>query len=731
MVRQRFVNQVRRHKIEHMSLPILQDTASPIFAYLHDLNAVQREAIEAIDGPVLVLAGAGTGKTRVLTTRVAHLIVHHHVPLQKILCVTFTNKAAHEMRERIESLVGIPVNGLWMGTFHALCVRILRVHAEIIGMSPDFTILDADDQIRLMKQLMSAEGVDEKNIAARGLVSVISRWKDRGLSPDAVRDRHGDVAAQLYPLYEARLRTLNALDFGDLILKCLEIFRASPEVLQRYQQQFHYILVDEYQDTNTAQYLWLRALSAGHKNICCVGDEDQSIYGWRGAEITNILRFENDFPGAKIIRLEQNYRSTLHILGAASGLIQKNQDRLGKKLWTEGEGGEKVRLKSMWDSLDEARGVGDDIEDFQRHGTPLSQMAILVRASYLTREFEDRLLTLGVPYRVVGGARFYERQEIRDAIAYLRLICRPDDGLAFERIVNVPRRGIGESSVKTLHMAARAQGWSVVEAARRLVETDEIKPATRKAIQNFLTQIELWRGRMHDMAPADFVKMVLEESGYVSMWQNDKSADSTGRLENLKELVSAIAEFETIASFLDHVSLVAENSSQASQESVSIMTLHSAKGLEFDVVFLCGWEEGVFPNPRAMEENGNSGLEEERRLAYVGLTRARKRAIITTCVNRRIQGRWQSNLPSRFLGELPPQHIENERPMRQQGSHSYGFTNHARREPSQIMSMVGQKVFHIKFGYGKVMKVEGEKLDVNFEHTGVKKVLASFVEKVK
>lgn len=714
-----------------MSFPVLKGDQSHVFEYLHDLNAVQREAVETIDGPVLVLAGAGTGKTRVLTTRVAHLIVHHRVHLQNILCVTFTNKAAHEMRERIESLVGIPVNGLWMGTFHALCVRILRVHAEVIGLSPDFTILDADDQVRLMKQLMEAEGVDEKSVAARGLVAIVSRWKDRGLGPDSVKDRAGDVAAQLYPLYEARLRTLNALDFGDLILKCLEVFRESPTILQRYQQQFRYILVDEYQDTNTAQYLWLRALSAGHKNICCVGDEDQSIYGWRGAEITNILRFENDFPGAKIIRLEQNYRSTLHILGAASGLIQKNQDRLGKKLWTEGGGGEKVMLKSMWDSLDEARGVGDDIEDYQRHGTPLSQMAILVRASYLTREFEDRLLTLGVPYRVVGGARFYERQEIRDAIAYLRLICRPDDGLAFERIVNVPRRGIGDTTLKTLHMAARSQGWSVVEAARRLVETDEVKPATRKAMQGFLTQVELWRARMNDMAPADFVKIVLEESGYVAMWQNDKSADSSGRLENLKELVSAIAGFETIASFLDHVSLVAENTTQAAQDSVSIMTLHSAKGLEFDLVFLCGWEEGVFPNPRAMDENGNAGLEEERRLAYVGLTRARKRAIITTCVNRRIQGRWQTNLPSRFIGELPPQHIDNQRPLRQQGRNSFSFQAAPQREYLQIPNIIGQKVFHTKFGYGKILKVEGEKLDVDFEHTGVKKVLASFVEKVK
>lgn len=714
-----------------MNLAIVDQNSREVFSYLHDLNHVQRQSVETVDGPVLVLAGAGTGKTRVLTTRVAHLLMHHHVPFHQVLCVTFTNKAANEMRERIETLVGIPVNGLWIGTFHSLSVRILRVHAEIIGLSPHFTILDMDDQVRLVKQILEAENISDKNISARGIVAMMSRWKDRGLSAEFISSNYGahDVVARVYPLYEERLRVLSALDFGDLLLKCLEVFHASPEILQRYQNQFRYVLVDEYQDTNTAQYLWLKALCAHYGNICCVGDEDQSIYGWRGAEITNILRFENDFPGAQIIRLEQNYRSTVHILGAASGLITKNQDRLGKTLWTEGEGGDKVIVKSLWDSLEEARSVGDDIEDFQRQGVPLSQMAILVRASYLTREFEDRLLTLGIPYRVVGGARFYERQEIRDAIAYIRLICRPDDGMAFERVVNVPRRGIGESTLKIIHTAARKQGWSILEGARRLVETDELKPAVRRALLSFFTQLDLWRTRVHEVPASDFVKLVLEESGYVEMWQNDKSPDSNGRLENLKELVSAIAEFETLTSFLDHVSLVADNTENATLNSVSLMTLHSAKGLEFDTVFLCGWEEGVFPNPRALEESGNSGLEEERRLAYVGLTRARKKAIISSCVNRRIQGRWQTNLPSRFLKELPSQHVQGI-VNKAQSHHKSRFASYVNITPMSHENFhVSQKVFHIKFGCGKVIKVDGDKLEVDFEHAGIKKVLASFVEK--
>jgi len=739
--------------------------ASPIVSapaprYFDSLNDSQRAAVEAVDGPVLVLAGAGTGKTRVLTTRLAHILMSGRAHPGQVLAVTFTNKAAREMKDRVSALISRPVEGWWLGTFHSLAARLLRRHAELVGLKPNFTILDTDDQIRLLKQLIQATNIDDKKWPARALLGVIERWKDRGLTPDKVSAaEQGDFAhgrvLELYRAYQERLRTLNACDFGDLLLHNLTLFAGNADVLQSYQRQFKYILVDEYQDTNVAQYLWLRLLAQQHRNLCCVGDDDQSIYGWRGAEVGNILRFEKDFPGARIIRLERNYRSTRHILGAASGLIAHNQGRLGKTLWTESNEGDKVGVRGLWDGEEEARFVGDEVEAFQRKGVKLGQIAILVRAGFQTREFEERFIVLGVPYRVIGGPRFYERQEIRDAIAYLRIVHQSDDDLAFERIVNTPRRGIGDSSIRAIHSLARQQGVSMSEAAARLIETDELKPAARKAIGTLLRDFERWRNLSAGMPPGEFAEIVLDESGYTAMWQADKSPEAPGRLENLKELVTAMDEFENLAGFLEHVSLVMESAEGEPGDMVNIMTLHSAKGLEFDVVFLPGWEEGLFPNQRALDETGAAGLEEERRLAYVGLTRARHRAIVCYAANRRVHNMWQSALPSRFVGELPREHAEhasdvvgseatgadssagfseggeafaaNWRPRRSWSARPVEAPPRPMSRESGITYREGARIFHQKFGYGSVEAVEGDKLDIAFDKAGAKKVLASFV----
>jgi DNA helicase II / ATP-dependent DNA helicase PcrA len=736
--------------------------------YLAQLNEAQRRAVDAVDGPVLVLAGAGTGKTRVLTTRLAHILAGRKAWPSQILAVTFTNKAAFEMRERLERMIGQAAEGLWLGTFHSVAARILRRHAEAVGLKPNFTILDSDDQLRLVKQIAALEGVDDKRWPARAILAVIERWKDRGLTPDKVSGAEaGDLAEgrmeKLYRLYQERLQTVNAADFGDLLLHNLTIFQTRPEIAADYQERFRYILVDEYQDTNVAQYLWLRLLAQKHKNLCCVGDDDQSIYSWRGAEIGNILRFEKDFPGAQIVRLEQNYRSTPHILAAASALIARNEGRLGKTLWTEANEGERVLLRGVWDGEEEARWVGEEIEAQQRKGESLSQMAILVRAGFQTREFEERFIKLGLPYRVIGGPRFYERQEIRDALAYLRLIHQPGDDLALERIINTPRRGIGSQSLQSLHLLARAERLSLADAAHKLVETDELKPAARKAIGGFLNDLARWRGQAQTASHVELAQTVLDESGYTAMWQADKSADAPGRLENLKELVAALAEFETLEGFLDHVSLVMENTAQTGGDMANLMTLHGAKGLEFDLVFLPGWEEGLFPNQRSLDEHGLKGLEEERRLAYVGLTRARRRAYISFAVNRRIHGQWQTTLPSRFIAELPEAHIESQAEPglfpRAPGVRGSGMdeepddgdwrpTQLLRRRPDMArMALAGRgaappagarspgglgpgdRIFHRKFGYGVVRAADGGKLSIAFDKAGDKMVMESFVEK--
>jgi len=742
-------------------------------AHLAALNEAQYRAVAAVEGAVLVLAGAGTGKTRVLTTRLAHILATGRAFPGEVLAVTFTNKAAREMKERLDAMIGRAADGVWLGTFHALGARILRRHAEAVGLRSNFTILDTDDQQRLLKQLIAAANIDERRWPARALLGIIERWKDRGLTPDKVpageaSDWADGRAFALYRAYQERLATVNAVDFGDLLLHNLTLFSQNPEILATYQRRFRYLLVDEYQDTNVAQYLWLRLLAQQHKNLCCVGDDDQSIYSWRGAEIGNILKFESDFPGALIVRLEENYRSTPEILAAAAGVIAHNRGRLGKTLWTRADGGDKITVRGLWDAEQEARWVGDEIEALHRRQHALKEIAILVRAGFQTREFEERFIALALPYRVVGGPRFYERQEIRDALAYLRLVRQPNDDLAFERIVNMPRRGIGTASLQLLHAAARAESLPLVDAARCLIAGEAVPRAARNALAAFLAALDRWRDAADRVAHTDLVQIVLDESGYTGMWQADKSPDAPGRLENLKELVVAMAEFENLGGFLEHVSLVMDNAADSSGDMVNLMTLHSAKGLEFDSVFLPGWEEGLFPSQRSVEEHGLKGLEEERRLAYVGLTRARRQVFVSFAGSRRIHGQWQMAARSRFIDELPAAQVEMATEMGLGAAPSWGAgaavstgwrgtsagwgaawesarDRRNARAPILIESgrapprgqevrkiggfAIGDRVFHQKFGYGTVRAVEDNKLAIDFEHAGDKKVMDAFVER--
>jgi len=746
--------------------------------YLDVLNVEQRDAVESLDGPLLVLAGAGTGKTRVLTTRIGHILSQGRAHPSQILAVTFTNRAAREMKTRVSNLIGGAVEGMpWLGTFHAIGVKIIRRHSELVDLKPSFTVLDTDDQIRLIKQLLAAENIDEKRWPARMLAAMIDGWKNRGLVPKRVPDGESfsfadGKARDLYALYQQRLKELNAADFGDLLLENLRLFQEHPDVLEKYQQRFRYMLVDEYQDSNVAQYLWLRLLAQGSSNICCVGDDDQSIYGWRGAEVDNILRFEKDFPGAKVIRLERNYRSTGHILGAASGLIAHNEGRLGKTLHTDDDDGDKVEVEGCWDDEEEARVIGEDIEQLQRQDQSLNEIAVLVRASFQMRAFEDRFITLGLDYRVIGGPRFYERQEIRDATAYLEVTLNPANDLKFERIVNTPRRGLGEATLKSLHQLARGRGIPLVQAARLIVETEELKPRARKSLQDLIAAFDRWRSLVDTMRHTELAELILDESGYTAMWQADRSPQAQSKLENLKELIRFMDEFDTLAGFMEHVSLVMDASTEEGTERVSLMTLHSAKGLEFETVFLPGWDEGLLPHQRSLDETGRSGLEEERRLAHVGLTRARKRAKITFAQNRRTYGQWQTAVPSRFIDELPVEHVEvaDDKGMsgygpsrfenaetlfasgsydtpgwqRAQRNRPRGNASQApRREPVTIEGTlvaastaegvgldIGVRIFHQKFGYGRVVQIDGNKLTVDFEKAGQKKVIDTFVERV-
>ena len=756
----------------------------PVIApYLKGLNDSQNKAVDALDGPVLVLAGAGTGKTRVLTTRLTHLIETGKATPDQILSVTFTNKAAAEMRERVSHILGRPIEGMAIGTFHSICAKWLRVHADLVGLKSDYTILDTDDQIRLLKQILKTEQVDMKRWPAKHLAGLIDRWKNKAMHPKAVPEGEAQsfangLGGELYKTYQARLRLINCCDYGDLILHIVTIFQKHPDVLKKFQSRYQYILVDEYQDTNLVQYLWLRILAQLEKNICCVGDDDQSIYGWRGAEIGNILKFEKDFPGAEVIKLEQNYRSTSHILGAASGLISINSGRLGKTLWTKKEGGDLVTVKSVWDGGEEAKTIGDEVRSLQSKGKSLKEMVVLVRAGFQTREFEEHFITLGIPYRVVGGPRFYERREIRDALSYLRVVNQANDDLAFERIINVPKRGLGNFTIQKIHKLARAHNVSMVSAARQIIELDELRPQTKKTLGDLLDDLVRWREANKTLGHQELAEIILDESGYNGMWQADESPDSPGRIENLSEFVGALGEFESLEEFLEHISLVMENDAEKTLDKISIMTLHASKGLEFDFVFLPGWEESVFPNQMALDESGLSGLEEERRLAYVGLTRAREKAYILHAASRMVFGKWQDLIPSRFIDELPEEHIEkvsdlsNFKGHYPQKSDGYetsiwgepvNYENQYRRpnwqrfqNKSQSLGdkiskakkgsaiekrtrlinkekknkstfSLGERVFHDKFGYGIIEGIEGNKLDINFEGSGPKKIMDSFV----
>ncbi|WP_438955714.1 ATP-dependent helicase [Cognatiyoonia sp.] len=758
--------------------------------YLDELNQAQRKAVEVLQGPVLMLAGAGTGKTKALTSRIAHLLMTGTARPNEILAVTFTNKAAREMKTRVGRFLGEAVEGMpWLGTFHAICVKLLRRHAELVGLKSNFTILDTDDQIRLLKQLIMAANIDEKRWPPRMLSGIIDGWKNKAYTPDAVPVADSGAfdhkGVELYAGYQARLKELNACDFGDLLLHMVTIFQKNPDVLEQYQRWFRFILVDEYQDTNVAQYLWLRLLAGGHKNICCVGDDDQSIYGWRGAEVGNILRFEKDFPGAHVVRLEQNYRSTGHILGAAAGVIAANKGRLGKTLFTEGDDGEKVRLIGHWDGEEEARWIGEEVEALQR-GTrglepySLDDMAILVRASHQMRAFEDRFLTIGLPYRVIGGPRFYERLENRDAMAYFRLAVSQDDDLAFERIVNTPKRGLGDKAVQTIQRTARANGVSLVEGARLVVQGKLLGGKGLKELGILVDGLDRWHAQVRAEADThvELAEMILDESGYTGFWQNDKTPEAPGRLENLKELVKALENFDNLQGFLEHVSLIMDNESEDAEEKVSIMTLHAAKGLEFPAVFLPGWEDGLFPSQRSMDEGGLKGLEEERRLAYVGITRAEQICTISFAANRRVYGQWQSSMPSRFIDELPTDHVKVLTPpglygggfgaagmaartspsmqgmmgsdLHEQASKADVYNSPGWRrlqarsqqrgmsQPTEARNMTidldavsafteGDRVFHQKFGYGEVMGIEGDKLDIEFDKAGSKNVVARFI----
>ncbi|NNC58983.1 MAG: UvrD-helicase domain-containing protein [Erythrobacter sp.] len=754
------------------------DTGLP--PYAERLNMPQREAVLTAEGPVLMLAGAGTGKTAALTARLAHLIATRKAWPSEILCVTFTNKAAREMRHRVCQHIGDAVEGMpWLGTFHSICARMLRRHAELVGLQSNYTIIDTDDQIRLLKQLIQQNDLDEKRWPARQLAGLIDRWKNRGLNSgdlDAVENESyaNGRGEQFYEMYQKRLKELNACDFGDLMLHVLNIFRTHRDVLEQYQQRFKYVLVDEYQDTNAVQYLWLRLLAQQRKNICVVGDDDQSIYSWRGAEVANILRFEKDFPGAKVIKLEQNYRSTPHILAAASGLITANSERLGKTLWTEVNAGEKVRVIGVWDGPEEARRVGEEIERLEREGASLDEVAILVRAQYQTREFEDRFIQIGLNYRIIGGFRFYERAEIRDALAYLRVIAQPQDDLAFERIYNQPKRGLGAKTLEKMHQHARRTGLPLAAASLQLADSDELPSRASNTIGALLRQFLHWREQAEKTEPAELLRQVLDDSGYTAMLENEKTAEAKGRLENLSELARAMEEYDTLGEFLEHVSLVMDNDANQDEEKVTIMTMHAAKGLEFNHVFLPGWEEGVFPSQRSLDEGGLASLEEERRLAYVAITRARRRCTILHAANRRIYGQWTSSIPSRFIEELPEEQIEQETTMtggaslwRANWSESDDpFAHVARDRPERAQTRgpgwqrvldsgydakqlvvkesrrsaasfaatprndiaLGARVFHDKFGYGTVMSQDGNKLEIEFEKSGTKRVIDSFVK---
>lgn len=758
----------------------------PELPWLNELNPEQKQAVTTTEGPLLVLSGAGTGKTKVLTARLAYILANMKANPWNCLVVTFTNRAAREMQNRARNLIGNIADSVWMGTFHGIAVKILRRHAELVGLKSNFTILGEDDQRRLIKQLLEADGIDDKKYPPQSILDKIQLWKDKGLTADKIDDSfRANVVTEVYKKYQARLLELNCVDFGDLLLYTLNILMSDAGVLDDYQTRFKYIMVDEYQDTNVTQYLFLRLICQKYRNLCCVGDDDQSIYSWRGAEIENILRFEKDFPDAKVIRLERNYRSTANILTAASALIRHNRDRLGKTLKVAENSpaargdNSKIKVVSTYSGSEEAAYVADEIENLHRNGTGYSQMAVLVRTAAQTREFEEKFIAEAIPYQVIGGPKFYERAEIRDALAYLRVILQPADDLALERIINKPARGIGAKTIEKFENEARVNHISMFMAIEKMLKEGALSGKVKTNVSELINNFYQWRQTMNAVSPDDLAAQVLEDSGYMEMLKMDKSAEAEGRIENLKELINVMSDTEqypTLSDFMEHVSLVMDNDNNIDTDKVMLITLHSAKGLEFDAVFLPGWEEGLFPHQRALDEGGGSALEEERRLAYVAMTRAKQKLYILTALNRRIYGQWQNNLPSRFINELPPANIEicnmaaayfgaagnyggswteqhrsssnwynrsrqtEENVIRDSDRFSYvrdeddgwsGSVWRAKQKARNAASAtpVGSRVFHETFGYGKVLKIEGNKLEIWFDQAGHKKLLKDYVRK--
>ncbi len=771
---------------------------------LQNLNQAQRDAVLQSEGPLLVLAGAGTGKTRVLTSRIIHIINSYLASPLQILAVTFTNKAAAEMKKRIGEVIGDQVNNLWIGTFHGIAARITRRHAEVVGLKNDFTIIDQDDQLRLLKQIIADFNIDTKQFPAKNYLNKISRMKDFGAAQSLYNQGNSGVASaqnqqgqgssqfsqgdgglpkfkEVFSVYQSRLKSMNAADFGDLLAYNLEIFNKAPEVLSYYQDKFHYILVDEYQDTNNVQYQWLLRLAAKHQNICAVGDDDQSIYSWRGANIANILRFEKDFTNAHVIRLEQNYRSTGNILKAADSVILNNKERHGKTLWTEAGEGEPVKLFSFIDDRSEASTITETISNYYRQRKyKLAEAAILVRAGYQTRAFEEAFIKASLPYRIIGGMKFYERMEVKDAICYLRTVANVADDLALSRIINVPKRGVGDSTINNLYQKGKSENISLYSAISGAIANNELKGKAKDALKSLLDQIERWRKSLENSSLAETAKLILAESGYTQMWRSENTLESQGRLENIDEFVNSLSEFSNITEFLEYVSLVEAKEEKLGQDAVSVMTVHAAKGLEFNLVFIPGLEDGVFPSSRSVEER--NGVEEERRLLYVAITRARKELVMCYAQTRFVFGDYQSSLPSRFLKELP----ENVKVIADnsggfQRNNAVGIAGNAggfqrnayassatklqglsrdfsrlSEQPrnstqglaaqysSAIQSrfaaapqnsasanisdpLFGKRVFHQKFGYGKVREIEGSKLSIDFEKSGRKVVMKDFI----
>ncbi|MBO6280918.1 MAG: UvrD-helicase domain-containing protein [Alphaproteobacteria bacterium] len=750
--------------------------------WLDELNPEQRQAVEHTEGPLLVLSGAGTGKTKVLTTRLAYILSTMKAQPWNCLVVTFTNRAAKEMQERVQNLIGDMASSVWLGTFHRICVKILRNHAELVGLRPNFTILGEDDQKRLIKQILESEGLDDKKYPPISFVESISRLKDKGLTVDKAQSEYrSSILLRVYAKYQARLIELNCVDFGDILLDTLILLQSNPDILAKYQDKFKYIMVDEYQDTNVTQYLFLRLLSQKNRNLCCVGDDDQSIYSWRGAEIKNIMRFQQDFEDAEVIRLERNYRSTANILNAASSLIMHNATRLGKTLRVAENspagkyGNEKIKVLSLYNGEEEAKWIADEIEKLHRSGFQYANMAVLVRTAFQTREFEEKFINEAIPYQVIGGPKFYERAEIRDILAYLRVIIQPNDDLAFERIINRPARGIGAKTIEKLQQTARNRQTSMYKAVNFMLDEGALSGKARTNLIELTAKFTEWQKMALALSPADLVEQVIDESGYLDMLKNDTSAEAEGRIENLKELVNVMSDtdnYPTLPEFLEHVSLVMDNDSNIDQNKVMLITLHSAKGLEFDVVFLPGWEEELFPHKKSLEESGAGALEEERRLAYVALTRAKQKLYITTTNCRRIYGEWRNNTPSRFLNEIPTSCLSMTNQMSNcfNGQNSgYGYYNKNKYnsygnyhqkpkfstkpsyqsyteddehdysyEPAEDTygyasapknKLIGVRVYHETFGYGKIVSVSGNSCEVEFDNAGRKKVIGTYLRR--